>query len=53
MAEKHDGEIDPYEREREEARMRVIEESMERAFGRGKLKMNPPKQDNDYSPFEW
>ncbi len=43
----------PYEREREEARFRVITDSMERALGRGKLRRNPPCQQNDYNQFRW
>ena len=42
----------PYEREREEARFRVIADSMERALGRGRGSRNPPVQET-YSPFEW
>lgn len=41
-----------YEREREEARFRVIAESMERAMGRGKGSRNPPVQET-YCPFDW
>ena len=46
--QKGTGEIymDAYEKEREEAHMRVIEESMGRALGRGKFKANPPTQVN-------
>ncbi len=42
----------PYEREREEARFRVIADSMERALGHGKGSRNPPVQET-YSPFDW
>ncbi len=42
----------PYEREREEARFRVIADSMERALGRGKGSRNPPVQETN-SPFDW
>ncbi len=41
-----------YEREREEARMRVITESAERAMGRGKGSRNPPLQET-LCPFDW
>ena len=64
MAEKHDGEPDTYEVEREEARMRVIDESMMQSLGRRVYgpdgrpvpfinAHNPPKQDNDYDPHAW
>lgn len=53
MTKKSDAEPDAHEQAAEEARMRVIDESMERALGRGRLKMNPPKQDNDYEPHQW
>ncbi len=43
----------PYEKEREEARFRVIADSMEQALGRGKGSRNPPVQECDYSPFRW
>ena len=42
-----------YEREREEARMRVISASMDRALGHGKLRRNPPVQEHQYCPFDW
>ena len=42
-----------YEREREEARMRVIADSMDRALGRGKGARNPPIQEYQYCPFDW
>ncbi len=41
-----------YEREREEARMRVISDSMDRALGRGKGARNPPIQET-HCPFDW
>ncbi len=42
----------PYDREREEARMRVIADSMDRALGRGKGARNPPIQET-HCPFDW
>ncbi len=42
-----------YEREREEARMRVISASMDRALGRGRGARNPPVQEYQYCPFDW
>ncbi len=42
---------DIYERAREEERMRVVYESMQRALGRRSA--NPPRQQNDFCPHEW
>ena len=42
---------DIYEKAREEARMRVIHESMERALGR--RSSNLPVQNYEYCPHEW
>ncbi len=42
----------PYECEREEARFRIIAESMDRAMGRGRGARNPPIQETQ-SPFDW
>ncbi len=53
VTKQSDDELTSYDLQREEARMQVIDESMERALGRGKLKMNPPKQMNDYDPHDW
>ena len=42
---------DAHEKAREEARMRVVYESMQRALGRRSA--NPPRQQNDFCPQEW
>ncbi len=42
----------PYEREREEARFRIIAASAERAMGRGRGSRNPPLQETR-CPFDW
>ena len=45
--------MDAYDRSREEARLRAVADSMDRALGRGKLTRNPPVQENRYSPHRW
>ncbi len=45
--------MDAYEREREEAQMQVIHESMERALGRSKTPLDGPRAMGEYNPHDW
>ncbi len=64
MTDQTDDDLSPEERAREEARMRVVDESMTRALGRRMYDLdgnvvpflnprNPSRQANDYDPFSW
>ncbi len=46
-------EMTPYAKERQEAQMQTIHESMERALGRSRTPLDLPSAMGEYDPHDW